>query len=131
MRSRSLQGDLSDLVLVAGGAIPGALLRWQLEADVLANMLGCLLLGVVLAQPSQRKKLMLLAGIGFCGALTTFCTWMLDLARALLAGKSLESAMLLLASLAGGIALVAFGHAIGRFFAPLAPSAPSRPQQHQ
>ena len=49
MPSRSLRGDLRDLALVAGGAIPGALLRWQLEADVVANMLGCLLLGVVLA----------------------------------------------------------------------------------
>jgi CrcB protein len=76
--SRSLKGDLRDLALVAGGAIPGALLRWQLGADVVANMLGCLLLGVVLAQASQRKRLMLWAGIGFCGSLTTFCTWMLD-----------------------------------------------------
>ena len=113
--SRSLHGDLRDLALVAGGAIPGALLRWQLEADVVANMLGCLLLGVVLAQASQRKRLMLWAGIGFCGALTTFCTWMLDLARALQAGKPGESALLLLASLAGGVALVALGHTIGMF----------------
>ena len=160
MPSRSLRGDLRDLALVAGGAIPGALLRWQLEADLVANMLGCLLLGVVLAQASQRKKLMLWAGIGFCGALTTFCTWMLDLARALQAGKPGESALVLLASLAGGVALVALGHSIGMLLSPhrrdraampknqtarsweteppspvdpgdpSAPSAPSRPHQH-
>jgi fluoride exporter len=116
--NRSLQGDLHDLALVAGGAIPGALLRWQLEAEVFANMLGCLLLGVVLAQSRHHKRLMLWAGIGFCGALTTFCTWMLDLARALQTGKPGESALLLLASLAGGVALVALGHTIGMFLSP-------------
>ena len=118
MPSRSLKGDLRDLALVAGGAIPGALLRWQLEADLVANMLGCLLLGVVLAQASRRKKLMLWAGIGFCGALTTFSTWMLDLVRTLLAGKPGDGALLLLASLAGGVALVALGHSIGMLLNP-------------
>ena len=118
MPSRSLRGDLRDLALVAGGAIPGALLRWRLEADLVANMLGCLLLGVVLAQASRRKKLMLWAGIGFCGALTTFSTWMLDLVRALLAGKPGDGALLLLASLAGGVALVALGHSIGMLLNP-------------
>ena len=62
--ARSLHGDLRDLGLVAAGAIPGALLRWRLEgigtagvgglrglvaADFVANMAGCLLIGVVLA----------------------------------------------------------------------------------
>ena len=85
--ARSLHGDLRDLGLVAAGAIPGALLRWRLEgigtagvgglrglveADFVANMVGCLLIGVVLAQANRRKRLMLWAGIGFCGSLTTF-----------------------------------------------------------
>ena len=43
---------------------------------------------------------------------------MLDLARALQAGKPGESALLLLASLVGGVALVALGHTIGMFFSP-------------
>ena len=116
--TRSLRSDLRDLALVAGGAIPGALLRWQVEAELLTNMLGCLLIGVVLAHSSQRKRLMLWAGIGFCGSLTTFCTWMLDLARTLLAGKPWESAVTVLASLAGGVALVALGHKLGMLLSP-------------
>ncbi|MBD2423477.1 CrcB family protein [Cyanobium sp. FACHB-13342] len=112
---RSLQGDLRDLALVATGAIPGALLRWRLEADFVANMVGCLLLGLVLAQPARRRPLMLWAGIGFCGSLTTFSTWMLQLARALRAGEVWESLLVLMASLLGGLALVALGHALGRW----------------
>ena len=111
MPSRSLRGDLRDLALVAGGAIPGALLRWQLEADVVANMLGCLLLGVVLAQASQRKKLMLWAGIGFCGALTTFCTWMLNLVRLAEHQQLAEGLGLLALSLGLGLLAVAAGSA--------------------
>ena len=126
--ARSLHGDLRDLGLVAAGAIPGALLRWRLEgigtagvgglrglvaADFVANMVGCLLIGVVLAQANRRKRLMLWAGIGFCGSLTTFSSWMLQLARALLAGHIWAAGLVLLASLCGGLALVALGYAIG------------------
>jgi hypothetical protein len=42
----------------------------------------------------------------------------LDLARALQAGKPGESALVLLASLAGGVALVALGRSIGMLLSP-------------
>ena len=86
--NQHLRRESRDLALVAGAAIPGALLRWQLElvaeratspglraltgADLLANLLGCLLIGMVLAQPPRRARLYLWGGIGFCGSLTTF-----------------------------------------------------------
>jgi CrcB protein len=139
--SRSLHSDLRDLALVATGAIPGALLRWRLEgigtagvgglrglveADFMANMLGCLLLGVVLAQSARRRRLMLWAGIGFCGSLTTFSSWMLQLARSLRAGEAWDSLLVLVASLLGGVVLVAVGHALGRWRADSVPDRSSR-----
>jgi CrcB protein len=57
---------------------------------------------------------MLWAGIGFCGSLTTFSSWMLQLARALRAGQAWDSLLVLVASLVGGLLLVALGHALGR-----------------
>lgn len=126
--ARSRRGDLHDLALVAAGAIPGALLRWQLEgigtaevgrlqglvaADFVANMVGSLLIGVVLAQASRRKRLILWAAIGFCGSLTTFSSWMLQLALVLRAGQVQAAGLVLLASLCGGLGLVALGYAIG------------------
>ena len=97
MRSELLRRELTDLALVAGGAIPGALLRWRLglqapdglsslapwlDGTLLANLLGCLLIGVLVAQPPRRARLFLWGGIGFSGSLTTFSTWMLQLTRA-------------------------------------------------
>ena len=124
-----LRHELKTLGLVAAGAIPGALLRWQCErlgyaaigglrglvaADFVANMLGCLVIGLVVAQPPSRSRLTLWLGIGFCGSLTTFSSWILQLYLAIHGGSVFKALAVLLASLAGGLALVCLGYAMGR-----------------
>ena len=124
-----LRHELKSFGLVAAGAIPGALLRWQCErlgytaigglrglvaADFVANMLGCLVIGIVVAQPPSRFKLTLWLGIGFCGSLTTFSAWILQLYLAIHSGSVFKALAVLLASLAGGLALVCLGYAMGR-----------------
>jgi len=150
----ALGTELRELALVAGGAIPGALLRWQLEVasldidgtpqvgDVAANMLGCLLLGMVvglaMGQPSISTRLMLWAGIGLCGSLTTFSGWMLELVQALDRGAAATSLQVLLTSLISGLLLLGLGQLIGRRLAqfrgtgrpavrPPVPGQPTRP----
>ncbi|MFU8885598.1 MAG: fluoride efflux transporter FluC [Cyanobacteriota bacterium] len=127
--NQHLRRELRDLALVAGGAIPGALVRWQLElvakthggslraitaADLLANLIGCLLIGMLLAQPPRRARLYLWGGIGFCGSLTTFSSWMLELVRAMDNGQPLDALLVLAVSLIGGLALVQLGFSLAR-----------------
>jgi CrcB protein len=92
--------------LVALGAVPGALLRWLLQADPLANLLGCLVIGIVYGSKPPRPRAMLLVGIGFCGSLTTFSGWILALERAMGRGSASGVALLLLELAAGVLAVV-------------------------
>jgi CrcB protein len=116
----ALRRELRDLALVATGAVPGALLRWGLQSfgpgtsagTLAANLLGCLLLGVVLARPTGSGRLLLALGVGFCGSLTTFSSLMLQLVQAFQQGRIGVAVVLLLAHGLGGLALVALGHAL-------------------
>jgi CrcB protein len=104
--------ELLDLSLVAAGAIPGALLRWQLPNLLLANLLGCLLLGLLVGGPGARPRLMLWGGIGFCGSLTSFSSWILQLGS--LPPTSPAFLQALLAPLAGGVAALLTGRSLGK-----------------
>jgi len=75
-------------LLVAAGAVPGALLRWQAAvqlspylppggSDVVVNGVGSWLLAWLVTRSASRQGLRLFLGAGFCGSLTTFSSWML------------------------------------------------------
>ncbi len=119
----SLRREARDLLLVAAGAVPGALLRWRLEgvptglieADLVANLVGTFLIGVIAAQRPPRPRLLLLGAIGFCGSLTTFSSWMLEISLALRRGRPDEALAVVLVSLLGGLAAVTLGLVVGRW----------------
>ena len=116
--SPSLGTELQELLLVAVGAVPGALLRWQFsvvlqDRDVLVNVLGSLILGLLLGLP-YRPRLQLLAGIGFCGSLTTFSSWMVNSVDLIVSGESLAALGLIGMTLGLGLGGAALGLLIGR-----------------
>ena len=93
-QQRSLNAELQELLLVGLGAVPGALLRWQVslhwaDCHVLVNVVGAALLGVIAGLPAAPRR-QLLVGIGFCGSLTTFSSWMLDAMRLISAGQEIK-----------------------------------------
>ncbi len=57
--------------LISMGAIPGALLRWQIDEIFIVNLTGCFLLGF-LNSSVISKKYKLTLGVGLCGSMTTF-----------------------------------------------------------
>ena len=123
---RRLRFELKALALVASGAVPGALVRWQLverlgpqiggasAANLLANLAGCLLLGFLSGPMPYRTPLMLLLGIGFCGSLSTFSGWILDLASLQHRGQGLGGLALVLTSLGLGLLAALGGRACSR-----------------
>ena len=121
-----LRFELRELLLVGLGAIPGALLRWQSSvqlgpwlggsagADLLVNVLGSFVLGFLAGPIPMRAGLLLLLGIGFCGSLTTFSSWMLDVVKLLEGGQPLGALLLVLVSLVMGLAAAGAGLGLSR-----------------
>ena len=131
-QSPSLGTELQELLLVALGAVPGALLRWQFnlafhDRYVFVNVLGSLILGLLLGLP-YRPRLQLLVGIGFCGSLTTFSSWMVNSVDLIYSGQPLASLGLIGMTLGLGLGGAALGLLLGRGISALAlkPSEPPR-----
>ena len=126
MVDRQLRFALKELALVGCGAVPGAWLRWQsgvhlgpvlggsAVSDLLVNLIGSFLLGFLAGPMPRRPSLLLLLGIGFCGCLTTFSSWMLDVVKLLQAGQPVFGLLLIVVSLLLGLACAAGGGQLGR-----------------
>ena len=119
-QQRSLSAELQELFLVALGAVPGALLRWQValhwaDRHLLVNVLGAALLGYLAGLPAAPRR-QLLVGIGFCGSLTTFSSWMLEAMQLISAGQVFEAAGLIGLTLGLGVGAAALCFGIGRNF---------------
>lgn len=126
LRSSRLRFALRELALVAIGAVPGAVLRWQARVqlapvlggpawvDLLVNLIGSFLLGFLAGPIPRRATLMPLLGIGFCGCLTTFSSWMLEVVMLLKAGHPAEGLLLIVVSVLLGVASAAAGLQLSR-----------------
>ena len=118
---RRLRFELRELLLVGAGAVPGALLRWQAAVqlgsvvggeaitNLIVNLLGSFVLGFLAGPIPRRTALVLCLGIGFCGSLTTFSSWMLDVARLLEAAQPGAALMLVAVSLVAGLLCAGLG----------------------
>ena len=125
----SLQLELQELLLVALGAVPGALLRWQLavqlqDHNLLVNTLGAAILGLLAGLPAAPRR-QLLVGVGFCGSVTTFSSWMLTAMKHLGAGDWAAALGLIGLTLGLGLGAAALGFSFGRRIRP--PGPPQSP----
>ena len=114
----SLRQDLHELALVALGAVPGAVMRWQIAShfhdnDVIVNVLGAFILGWLFGLPIRPKR-QLLIGIGFCGSLTTFSSWMVHCVTFISQGDWLAALGLIGLTLGLGVGAAGLGVLIGR-----------------
>ena len=121
-QSSRLRGELTELLLVAAGAVPGAVLRWQValhvgDHNLLVNVLGAALLGLLAGRPAAPRRQLIL-GIGFCGSITTFSSWMLAAMKQLSAGDWPAALGLIGLTLGLGLGAAALGFSLGRRLRP-------------
>tara|TARA_Y100001968_G_scaffold330877_1_gene383862 strand:+ start:1291 stop:1644 length:354 start_codon:yes stop_codon:yes gene_type:complete len=94
MISNHIRYQFEKILLISLGAIPGALIRWQLDNDVFINILGAAIFGFLVGC-KFGVRLKLIIGIGFCGALTTFSAWITDCLALLVGGDYVNAIGLL------------------------------------
>ncbi len=102
----------NQLFFVLFGAIPGALLRWNLNNDFQANIIGSVLVGLITGL-KVSKSIQWLFVIGFCGSLTTFSGWMINLLELINTGYFLNAAFVLISTLFLGFLGIMLGFVIG------------------
>ena len=107
--------------MIALGSIPGALLRVQLDNYLVANSIGALTLGLI-SGISLNHRYQLLICIGFCGSLTTFATWMIDIANLILKGLIFESFFVIFSNLLLGFLFIFMGFLISKIIKLIVPS---------
>jgi CrcB protein len=125
--------DRGELLAIFVGGAGGALARtgaviafgdparaWPWSIFVI-NVTGAFALGYVAARPPLRLPRGIYAaallGTGFCGALTTFSTMMLELLQMLDAGRLGLAALYAAASITGGLAAIALATRLARSLA--------------
>ena len=87
----------------------------------MANLVGCGLLGLLVGAARTRgvgRTTRLLVGAGFCGGLTTFSTFAVEVAAALRDGDPSGAVGYTVLSVAGGLAAFLLGRSIGRRSGP-------------
>ena len=68
----------NNFFIISIAAIPAAILRWHINDIYIVNTIGSFLLGFINGLPLS-KKFKLFFGFSFCGSLTTFSGWSLQL----------------------------------------------------
>ena len=116
------------LLAALGGAL-GALARWGTSvavprpsgswpwATLTVNLVGCLLIGVLLAVLAARRpddeRLRTFLGAGVLGGFTTFSAFAVEVAELLRAGAPVVAVAYVAVSVLGGLVAVAAGLRIG------------------
>ena len=116
---------LKSIIVISGGAIAGALLRWGLgnalnshfptipPGTLAANLIGAYVIGIAIAlfatYPAIAPEWRLLVITGFCGALTTFSTYSAELVTLLQQGRAAWACAAALVHLGGSIVMTFAG----------------------
>ncbi len=95
------------------GAVPGALLRWQINDDFIVNIFGTFVFGYLLGFQA-KKYLQVMIGLGFCASLTTFSGWIAHILNLLLEGFFLNALKVVFFTLIFGILSFFVGLWVGK-----------------
>ncbi|UVS82357.1 MULTISPECIES: fluoride efflux transporter FluC [Actinokineospora] len=104
------------MVAVAAGGVLGSLARYGLASafpgavtTFAVNVVGCLLIGALMAVPARRPWQRPFLGVGVLGGFTTFSTAMVDVTTLVREGRPAVAALLLVGTAAVALTATAAG----------------------
>ena len=112
--------EIEDLIFVALGSVPGAQIRWLLgylhfdQLITYLNLFGSFCLGCLIGLNPDRRFILLI-GVGFCGSLTSFSFWILDLTKLLFIEGVMIAIVSMLFILGLGLFFGMMGYLIGKW----------------
>ncbi len=101
--------------LISIGAIPGALLRWQIDQIFIVNLIGCFLLGFFNSLAISKRYKLIIA-VGLCGSMTTFSGWSFQLYKLLSQGLYKLFLFHSISIVLMGVFVIGLGHILGKKF---------------
>jgi CrcB protein len=138
------QGPVLAVVAVGGalGAVAryGAAVLWPTARGAfpwttfLVNVLGCALIGVLMAvvaelRPRTHRLVRPFLGTGVLGGFTTFSTYALDVRALLVAGRGVAAGACLFGTMAAAVLAVWGGASLARYALRERTGAPARPKE--
>ncbi len=103
-----------ELLLISSGSIPGALIRWHFGNHFWVNVIGAVVFGFFITMPFNAHRRILLC-VGFCGALTTFSSWIYNCLDLVFKGNFLGAIGLLSSTICFGICGIMMGIYLNKF----------------
>jgi len=117
---------MKNIILIGMGGFAGTILRYGISklfekninffpfGTFLVNIIGCFLLGLLIASLAKENnllsnKLYLFIGVGFCGGLTTFSTFSMEGINLINDGKILLMFLYIISSIIFGLLFCYFG----------------------
>tara|TARA_B100000902_G_C26754575_1_gene642643 strand:- start:124 stop:468 length:345 start_codon:yes stop_codon:yes gene_type:complete len=99
--------------MISIAAVPAAIFRWQIDEIFIVNIIGCFLLGFINALSISRKY-KLIFGFGFCGSLTSFSGWSLQLFKFINQGSYKMFFMNAISTVLIGFFAIGLGHILAK-----------------
>tara|TARA_B100000700_G_scaffold89731_1_gene101222 strand:- start:66 stop:407 length:342 start_codon:yes stop_codon:yes gene_type:complete len=103
----------NNFIIISIGAVPAAILRWQIDQIFIVNIIGCFLLGFINSL-AISKRYKLIFGFGFCGSLTTFSGWSFQLFKLINQGFYKLFVLHSISIVMIGIFAVSLGHLLAK-----------------
>ena len=106
---------IDNFILIACGAIPGAIIRWKFNDIYIVNLIGCFLFAYFynISFPVRYKTLLL---VGFLGSLTTFSGWIFDLFKLISNGLLINFFLNIFITILTSLLAVFWGYLLAKRF---------------